>query len=132
MWPDPEVAELVEHTFVPVRFHIKSNPDGFRRFNAQWTPTQIILGQDLPYTITVTNTTTDVISTDGVVTDTIPANTTFVSAPGCINAAGTLTCNVGVLAPRASRTFNVVVHPTPGARSLQGATALASIALQAR
>ena len=40
------MSDFVEHTFVPVRFHVKQNPDGFKRFNAQWTPTQIILDEN--------------------------------------------------------------------------------------
>jgi hypothetical protein len=37
------VAGFITGHFIPVRFHVKRNPEGFARFKAQWTPTQIIL-----------------------------------------------------------------------------------------
>ncbi len=39
MYPDPEVASLVTATFVPVKIHIKEQPQTFKRFGAEWTPT---------------------------------------------------------------------------------------------
>jgi TolA-binding protein len=33
---------LISKDFIPVKNHIKENPEGFERFGAQWTPTVII------------------------------------------------------------------------------------------
>jgi TolA-binding protein len=47
VYPDPQVVQLVEQNFVPVRVHIKEQPDDFKRlgarYGAQWTPTILIL-----------------------------------------------------------------------------------------
>jgi hypothetical protein len=47
VYPDTRVAELIATHFVPVRVHVKEQPDQFQelggRFNAQWTPTTLIL-----------------------------------------------------------------------------------------
>jgi TolA-binding protein len=40
------VVEFVGHTFIPVRVHVKENRAAFERFNAQWTPTQIVLDEN--------------------------------------------------------------------------------------
>jgi hypothetical protein len=37
------VASFINENFVPVKIHIKEQPDAFKRFGAQWTPTMIIL-----------------------------------------------------------------------------------------
>jgi TolA-binding protein len=43
----PEVATFVSDRFVPVRVHVKENPEAFQQlgqqFNAQWTPTVLIV-----------------------------------------------------------------------------------------
>ena len=46
MYPDPEVASYVTQHFVPVRIHIKEQPDQFKRFGAEWTPTIITWDAD--------------------------------------------------------------------------------------
>lgn len=47
MYPDPEIAGLIKHRFVPVRVHVKENAAEFQRlggvFNAQWTPTTLVI-----------------------------------------------------------------------------------------
>lgn len=43
MYPDPRVASFVTGNFVPARAHVKENPAAFERFNAQWTPTIVVL-----------------------------------------------------------------------------------------
>lgn len=63
-------------------------------------------GNALVYTITVTNV-GPAVSTAAQVIDALPAGVTFVSAPGCVLAAGTVTCPVGVLAVGASRVFTI-------------------------
>ena len=50
MYPDPRVAEFVTNNFIPVRVHVKNNADEYQRlsakYNAQWTPTVLILDAD--------------------------------------------------------------------------------------
>ena len=47
MYPDPRVREIIARQFVPVRVHVKENAEAFRdlgdRYDAQWTPTILIL-----------------------------------------------------------------------------------------
>jgi hypothetical protein len=47
VYTDPRVVELVTRHFVPVRVHVKHNADAFaklgERFNAQWTPTILLV-----------------------------------------------------------------------------------------
>ena len=47
MYPDPRVVDFVTRHFVPVRVHVKQNPDAFaklgERFNASWTPTTLLI-----------------------------------------------------------------------------------------
>lgn len=40
------MADLITSQFIPVRIHIKENPEGFKRFGAQWTPTIVILDSE--------------------------------------------------------------------------------------
>ncbi|MDO5728377.1 MAG: DUF11 domain-containing protein [Actinomycetaceae bacterium] len=77
------------------------------------TAGEAVAGSDLSYTLTVTN---NGISDaqNAVVTDTLPANVTFVSATGegatCAEADGTVTCDLGTVANKASKTITVVVN----------------------
>ena len=47
MYSDPRVASFVTENFIPVRVHVKSHADEYQRlsakYNAQWTPTILIL-----------------------------------------------------------------------------------------
>ena len=76
------------------------------------SPSPILVGQNLSYTLTVTNLGPG--SASGVMlTDTLPASVTFVSAsPGCINLGGKVVCNVGTLPSGGGSNFTVVVTPT--------------------
>jgi len=77
-----------------------------------------VVGSTVTYTIVVTNTgTSDALDT--VVTDTIPAGTTFESATstqGSCSGTTTVTCTIGTLVPDASAmiTLQVVLPNTPG------------------
>ena len=50
MYPDPQVAAFVMNNFIPVRVHVKRNREEYQqlsaRFNAQWTPTVLIVDRD--------------------------------------------------------------------------------------
>ena len=72
-------------------------------------------GENIVYTITATNNSSVLDATTVVVTDTLDASTTFVSAPGCTRAGVTLTCSVGTLAKKASKTFTVTVSTSANA-----------------
>lgn len=47
MYPDPGVIDFITRHFVPVRVHVKDNAAEFKRlgerFNAQWTPTTLLI-----------------------------------------------------------------------------------------
>jgi TolA-binding protein len=40
------VATLIHDRFVPIKIHVKENPQAFERFGAQWTPTVIVAEPD--------------------------------------------------------------------------------------
>ena len=50
MWPDERVVRLVDRKFVPVRVHVREQAADFQRlgqqYNAQWTPTTLVLDPD--------------------------------------------------------------------------------------
>ena len=47
MYTDPRVVELIQDHFIPVRIHVRDHADEVKRlgarFNAQWTPTILLL-----------------------------------------------------------------------------------------
>ena len=70
-------------------------------------PTGPVKAGDLVnYTITVRNNGPQT-STSAQMQDVLPTGLSFVSAPGCLEASGTVTCPVGTLAVGASVVFNV-------------------------
>jgi uncharacterized repeat protein (TIGR01451 family) len=79
------------------------------------SPDPVTVGDNLTYTITVTNNGPDAAA-NVVVTDTLPSGVTFVSAsPGCVHAAGVVTCNLGNIPAGGSVTITIVVTVTaPG------------------
>jgi Tetratricopeptide repeat/Thioredoxin-like domain len=50
VYTDPRVVEFVQQHFTPVRAHVRENGDEFKRlgsrFNAQWTPTILIVDSE--------------------------------------------------------------------------------------
>jgi len=50
VYSDPRVVEFIQQNFIPVRVHVRENRDEFKRlgerFNAQWTPTTLIVDSD--------------------------------------------------------------------------------------
>ena len=72
-------------------------------------PALVTEGHNLTYHLVATNN-GPAAATGVVVKDTLPANSTFVSASaGCVHAAGIVTCTVGSLASGASSSFDIVV-----------------------
>jgi uncharacterized repeat protein (TIGR01451 family) len=88
---------------------------GLVRITKTDLPDPTVAGAQLTYTITVTNTAG--FTVNGItVTDTLPANTTFVSATstaGTCTGTTTITCNIGDLAAGATVTITIIVVPTP-------------------
>ena len=89
------------------------------------SPDPVIKGENLTYTIAVTNNGPDG-APSAVVTDTLPGNVTFVSATSsqgsCSESGGTVTCNLGTLANGATATVTIVVT-TPAVTGTLSSTA---------
>jgi hypothetical protein len=43
VYPAPPVAQFVSENFDAVRLHVRSHPEAMARFNAEWTPTVVLL-----------------------------------------------------------------------------------------
>jgi hypothetical protein len=50
VWPDERVVRFVNESFLPARVHVKDDAEEFKRYgqkyNAQWTPTILLLDPD--------------------------------------------------------------------------------------
>ena len=87
------------------------------------SPDPVAPGGVLTYTIAVTNLGPST-SPGMTVTDTLPAQVTFVSATaGCVNVAGTVTCTVGSLAPAALASVTIQATVSPAATTSLSNTA---------
>lgn len=78
------------------------------------SPDPVGVRKALTYSITVTNS-GSVSATNVIVTDTLPANSTFVStnsSQGNCTGTSTITCNLGNISNGASAIINIVVKPT--------------------
>jgi uncharacterized repeat protein (TIGR01451 family) len=76
------------------------------------SPDPAFVGDPITYTLTVTNNGPD-MSSGGMVTDTLPANVSYVSDDdGCLHVVGTVTCPTGSLANGGSQVIHVVVTAT--------------------
>src|SRR5438093_13178269 len=81
---------------------------------AKSAPLTVVAGTDLTFHLVVTNNGPST-SSGGTVSDVVPAQTTFVSAAGCTNTSGTVSCPVGPLAPRATASFDITAPLAPTA-----------------
>jgi uncharacterized repeat protein (TIGR01451 family) len=89
------------------------------------TSTTVTTGETISYTITVTNTGPDP-ATGVTITDTIPANTTFISAiptQGSCSGNPTVTCSIGTLANGASATVTLQVQAASPGSAVNSASA---------
>ena len=78
------------------------------------SPDPVPAGQDLSYTLTVTNL-GSASASSVTITDALPASVTFVSAsPGCGSLGGNVVCNLGAVPSGGTSNFTVVVTPTAG------------------
>jgi uncharacterized repeat protein (TIGR01451 family) len=69
-------------------------------------------GRDAIFTLVATNN-GPAPATGVTITSTVPAGAIFIwSAPGCVHAPGTVTCNVGSIAAGSSASVKLVVRPT--------------------
>jgi uncharacterized repeat protein (TIGR01451 family) len=89
------------------------------------SPDPVTLGNELTYTLTVTNNGPST-ATGVQVADELPAATTFVSVSSgqgtCAHAAGVVTCGLGTMAPGATVTITIVVRPTATGTIINTAT----------
>jgi uncharacterized repeat protein (TIGR01451 family) len=83
--------------------------------NKSASPNPVLVGSNLTFQLAVMNSGT-LTATNVMVTDTLPANVTFVSATpsqgSCNQVAGVVKCGLGTLLGGASATINIVVVPT--------------------
>ena len=81
------------------------------------SPDPVTAGQQLTYSLVVTNNSTTTVANGVVVTDTLDPNTTYVSASGatCSTASGVVTCNVGALVPLQTATITLTVNVSASA-----------------
>ena len=93
------------------RGFIMSPPGGNLSVAMNDSPDPLILGERLTYSVEVAN--YGPSGATGVkVTDPLPADTYFISgSAGCMEAGGTVTCDVGSLASGASASLTFVVEP---------------------
>ena len=81
------------------------------------SPDPVGVGEDLTYTLTLTNDGPS-DAQNGVVTDTLPGGVTFVSATpsvgSCSRSGVTLTCTLGTVAAGATPSISVLVRPDAG------------------
>ena len=88
-------------------------------------PSLVTEGQTLTYHLSAANN-GPAAATGVTVTDTLPSNSTFVSASaGCTHLAGVVTCIVGNLASGASRNFDITVTAGSAGSTLTNTAAIA-------
>lgn len=86
------------------------------------SPDPTIAGQTITYTLVVTNNGPS-DSTGSTITDGLPAGVSFASSADCVEAAGTVSCAIGALAPAASQMASFVVNVDSGPSTVISNTA---------
>ncbi len=108
--PDPS-----NNTPPPVMTTVQPVPVSNLSITMSGTPDPVGAGSELTYTIQATNSGPSP-DPDAVVTDTLPANVTFVSATNGVTPSGdVLTLPLGTLAANDTTTVTIVVSPTAAA-----------------
>jgi len=46
VYPDDRIVPFISSNFIPVKIHIQEQPQAFKRFGAQWTPTLLVMTPD--------------------------------------------------------------------------------------
>jgi uncharacterized repeat protein (TIGR01451 family) len=88
-------------------------------------PAPVTEGHNLTYHLAATNN-GPANATGVAITDTLPANSTFVSADaGCVHVAGVVTCTIGNLASGASAGFDITVTAGSAGTSLTNTASIA-------
>jgi CSLREA domain-containing protein/uncharacterized repeat protein (TIGR01451 family) len=72
-------------------------------------PDEVFKGDEFTVDVTVLNNTATPDDNVTLVTDALPAQVAFVSAPGCTELAGVVTCNIGALADNAPATVTLTL-----------------------
>ena len=73
-------------------------------------PTTVVAGEQINYSIFVTNNSISTPATGVMAIDTLPLEVSFVSADGCTEAAGIVTCDIGALGFGQSAGRTIVVN----------------------
>ncbi len=90
-------------------------------------PDPVIAGENLTYTITVSNTNGPSDASSVTVTDTLPAGVTALSTTGCENdPSGALVCNLGTIAKGGSKNYIIMVRVNSGTMGILSNTATVS------
>jgi uncharacterized repeat protein (TIGR01451 family) len=90
------------------------------------TPDPVGVGQNLTYTLSVSNAGPSMASSV-VVTDSLPGNVSFVSAsPGCLNQGNAITCTIGSLSAGAISNVLITIKPLTTGTLTNSATVAAT------
>lgn len=73
-------------------------------------PSRALTGSTYDYTLVVRNNSNELPATGVTLVDTLPNDVIFVSAPGCSESAGVVTCDIGTLDTMAQRSFVITVQ----------------------
>jgi len=46
VYPEPRVSTFISTNFIPVRLHVKKQPEAMQRFAVNWTPTVLMVDSD--------------------------------------------------------------------------------------
>ncbi|MBA3869349.1 MAG: DUF11 domain-containing protein, partial [Anaerolineae bacterium] len=89
------------------------------------SPDPVLVNGTLVYTVKVANPIGPQRALNVVLTDTLPMGVTLISAPGCTNSSGVLTCNIGTILKGETKT--IVITLKVGATTIATLTNTASV-----